>query len=218
MKRRDLREIRTLGEAARAFFSRPGPRRLAAQAAGAWIARAFCGPPSVTELPVVAIVLAWWPAQEWLAHKLILHSERESIPGISPVAARHAAHHVEPHDLDLTLLPVSVCEASLPAAVAFWAIAGLGSPRRTATGVATYATLALLYEWTHFLVHTSYRPRSRYFRKVRRYHRLHHALDEKAWLGFTWPRIDDLLGTAPDPRERAREISREIRGTAPGSS
>lgn len=218
----DLREVQTLREAARVFFSRPGPRRLAAQAAGAWGVRAFLGPPSVTELPVIGAVVGWWPLQEWLAHKLVLHPRTRWLARAA-AARRHLAHHEEPHDADLTLLPLSVVKASLPAAAAFWAVAGLGSPRRTATGVATYATLALLYEWTHFLVHTGYRPRSRYFRQVRLRHRLHHGLDPKSWLGFTWPAIDDWLGTAPDPREvarrRRRDVpSRETRESAPGSS
>lgn len=212
----DLRDIRTLGAAARVFFSRPGPRRLAGHAAGAWIARAFLGPPSVTELPVVGAVVGWWPLQEWLAHKLLLHPRGGRIARTTAVRV-HRAHHENPHDPDLALLPLAICKASLPAAVVFWSVAGLGSPRRITTGVATYATLALIYEWTHFLVHTGYRPRTRYGRRVRLRHRLHHGLDPKSWLGFTWPAIDDWLGTAPDPRAVAR-ATRETRGTAPGSS
>jgi sterol desaturase/sphingolipid hydroxylase (fatty acid hydroxylase superfamily) len=200
----DLREVQTLRAAAREFFSRPGPRRLAAHAAGAWIARVFCGPPSVTEIPVVGAVVAWWPFQEWFAHKFVLHPRTPRIARLA-AARRHFAHHENPGDADLTLLPFGVVKASLPAALAFWAVAGLGSPRRVATGVATYATLALLYEWTHFLVHTGYRPRSRYFRRVRLRHRLHHGLDPQSWLGFTWPGIDDLMGTAPDPRDVGRK-------------
>lgn len=195
--------IRTLREAFRVFVSRRGPRAIIKQVVASWGVRALLGPPSITEIPVVASVVAWWPVQEWLAHKYLLHLEPRTIAGqrIDPGFARvHRAHHRNPDDVDLTLLPLAVVRSAVPASIAFWLVAGLGSPRRTATGVATYATMSLVYEWTHFLVHTGYRPRSRFFRRVRRNHRLHHFHNEDYWLSFTWPGVDRWLGTEPDPR------------------
>lgn len=201
-ERLDAASIRTYGEALRVFFSRPGPRLMAKHAAATWAGRLLLGPPSLTELPVAAAVVAWWPFQEWLAHRYLLHLRPRRLFGrpFDPIfARRHRAHHRDPRDVDLALLPVEVVEAGVPLNLAFWAFAGLGSPRRAATGAATYATMALLYEWTHFLVHTGIEPKSDFYRRIRRNHRMHHYRNEDYWFAFTWPDVDRWLGTEPDP-------------------
>ena len=53
------------------------------------------------------------------------------------------------------------------------------------------------YEWVHLLVHTRYRPRSRYYRRLARNHRLHHYRNEDYWLGVTSNLGDRLLRTYP---------------------
>ncbi len=202
LERTDAASIRTYAEALRVFFSRRGPRLMAKHAALAWAGRLLLGPPSLTELPVLAGVVAWWPLQEWLAHRYLLHFRPRRLWGrtFDPIVARrHRAHHRDPRDVDLALLPVQVVEAGIPANLAVWAVLGLGSPRRAATGAATYATMALLYEWTHFLVHTGIEPRSPFYRRLRRNHRMHHYRNEDYWLAFTWPDVDRWLGTEPDP-------------------
>ena len=73
----------------------------------------------------------------------------------------------------------------------------VGSRRTALTGMLASASAALVYEWTHFLTHTGYRPRRSRFTKLQRRHRLHHFKDEHLWLGFTVPYADDLFGTAP---------------------
>ena len=55
----------------------------------------------------------------------------------------------------------------------------------------------LLYEWTHFIVHTHYVPKSRLGRLVRQNHMMHHLRNEGYWLAFTVPLVDKLFGTAP---------------------
>ncbi len=55
------------------------------------------------------------------------------------------------------------------------------------------------YEWVHYLVHSDYRPRSRWFRHVWRNHRLHHYKNEHYWFGVaTAGTADRLLRTYPD--------------------
>jgi sterol desaturase/sphingolipid hydroxylase (fatty acid hydroxylase superfamily) len=66
--------------------------------------------------------------------------------------------------------------------------------------VFTGYVLVGIYEWTHFLIHTAYRPRSRYYRSIRRGHRLHHFKNEHYWHGITNTVSDRVLGTAPDQR------------------
>jgi len=45
-----------------------------------------------------------------------------------------------------------------------------------ATVVAAFA-----YEWVHYLTHTSYRPRTAFYRRMWRNHRLHHFKNEHYW-------------------------------------
>lgn len=197
----DAESIRTLAEAARVFASRPGPRLIAATAGAMWAARAALGPPGVADVVAAGAALAWWPFQEWLMHKHLLHLEPRTIFGrpFDPLFARkHRAHHRDPRDIDKTLLPLSVIAGAIPGTSAGWLL--LVGPRRAAvTAMATYSTMALAYEWTHFIVHTGVQPKTAYGKKVRRNHRLHHYRSEDHWLGFTVPAVDAWLGTDPDP-------------------
>ena len=63
------------------------------------------------------------------------------------------------------------------------------------------ATLVgLAYEWTHYLVHTDYKPRGRLYKAVWRHHRLHHFKNEHYWMTVTTAHTADrLFGTDPDP-------------------
>jgi sterol desaturase/sphingolipid hydroxylase (fatty acid hydroxylase superfamily) len=54
------------------------------------------------------------------------------------------------------------------------------------------------YEWCHFLIHTPYRPRSRYYRNIWRSHRLHHFKNEHFWFGVSSDAADRVLGTSPE--------------------
>ena len=53
------------------------------------------------------------------------------------------------------------------------------------------------YEWTHLLVHTRYRVKSRYYRRLARNHRRHHYRNEGYWMGITSNLGDRLFGTYP---------------------
>jgi hypothetical protein len=138
----DGEEVRTLREAARVFFSRPGPRRMAAYAATAWAGRAMMGGFGAADLAACTAVGLVWPLQEWLAHKFLLHLEpREG--RVDPSFARcHRAHHEEPRDLDLTLLPADVlalrCRRTSPSGSWRW------GPGAAHHGIAAYATMALV--------------------------------------------------------------------------
>ena len=69
------------------------------------------------------------------------------------------------------------------------------------TELAVAYLLIAFYEWIHFLIHTSHVPRSRYYRRVWRNHRLHHFKNEHYWHGITNTFSDTVLGTNPDQRE-----------------
>ena len=56
--------------------------------------------------------------------------------------------------------------------------------------------------WTHYLLHSDYRPRSKAYRAIWRNHRLHHYKSEHYWFTVTTAGIADrVLGTYPDPSE-----------------
>ena len=88
--------------------------------------------------------------------------------------------------------------------VALLADGAVAAPWLTAVVLAQVALAH--YEWVHLLVHTRYRPRSRYYRRLARNHRLHHFRDERSWLGVTSNLGDRLLRTYP-----ARNPSRSAR-------
>ena len=70
--------------------------------------------------------------------------------------------------------------------------------------VSVYAIMAA-YEWIHYLVHSDYRPRSRWYRSVWRNHRLHHYKNEHYWFTVTSAgTADRLFGTYPDPTTVAK--------------
>jgi hypothetical protein len=198
----DGEEVRTLPAALRVILSRTGPRLIVASAALAWGARLALGRPAVSDAVICAGVAAWWPLQEWLAHKHLLHlapDPSRPLVGDPLFARRHRAHHRDPRDVDNTLLPVAVIAVAIPVNALLWA-AAFRSARPALTGIAAYSTMAALYEWTHFLVHTGVKPASAFYHRVRRNHRLHHYRNENYWLGFTLPWVDKWLGTEPDPR------------------
>ena len=88
------------------------------------------------------------------------------------------------------------------------------SLRLALTGLATsYATL-LSYEWAHFLIHSTYKPRHWYYRYIWRAHRLHHYRNERYWFGVTINLADHVFRTFPDkeavePSPTARTLGLE---------
>jgi hypothetical protein len=56
----------------------------------------------------------------------------------------------------------------------------------------------LAYEWIHFLIHSSYKPKRWYYRYVYKAHRLHHFRNENYWFGVTVHLADHVLRTFPE--------------------
>jgi sterol desaturase/sphingolipid hydroxylase (fatty acid hydroxylase superfamily) len=82
------------------------------------------------------------------------------------------------------------------------AVALLGFPRvgLGLTGLVFLMALGLGYEWTHYLVHSDYKPRSGFYRAIWRNHRQHHFKNEHYWFTVTSSgTADRVLGTYPDP-------------------
>jgi hypothetical protein len=222
------REVKTLAHARREFARKRSPWMIVAAIVAVVGWRATLGPPTWQDAVAVAASLVIYPFGEWAIHVYLLHMKPITIRGrrIDPPAARsHRAHHGEPTDLTMILLePKEVAELLLLAVPVSVGLVGLlvyvvaGSvplaPLLTAALV-DYA-LILLYEWTHFLIHTAYRPRSRFYKAAWRNHRLHHFKNEHFWHGVTNNISDRVLGTNPEQRDVAR--SRTARMLDPGGT
>lgn len=189
----------TLGGTVREFLRHPSPRILVVLAAGATCARAWVGGGSAWDLAVVAGLLLFWPVQEWLIHVFLLHFRPVAWRGHTfdlDVARKHRAHHRDPGHTKLVFIPLRVYFL-VPLQVAFWLLV-FPSPMGL-TGLAFNYVLSLHYEWTHFMVHSRYQPRTGFYRRLWRNHRLHHFKNEQHWYGVTALSGDRLFGTSGDP-------------------
>lgn len=193
----------TLPQAAREFWRHPSPWILAGALGAALTARVLAGDWQPTDALVPVAMAAVFPFFEWAIHVLILHWRPFRFAGftIDPLLARkHRQHHSDPRDAVLVFIPLQSLIGALASAVA---IALLVFPR-TGLGL-TFLVLilgiGLVYEWTHYLVHTDYRPKSAVYRYIWRNHRQHHYKNERYWFGVTTPgTADRVLGTYPDPQ------------------
>jgi sterol desaturase/sphingolipid hydroxylase (fatty acid hydroxylase superfamily) len=214
----------TLFDCLRAFVRRPSPWIIGTALTVAVVARIAAGDWSWRD-PVIAVSLvALQPFTEWVIHVYLLHSRPVRIGGRRldlPAAREHREHHATPADLDGVLIPTPVILGSIPL-IALVAL-GLSFPINALIGgdrvagmltgmVAAYAILAA-YEWCHFLIHSPYVPRGRYYSAVRRSHRLHHYKNERYWFGVTSNVGDRVIGTYPDPQDVSRSsTARDLAG------
>jgi hypothetical protein len=207
--------VLTLGDCWRDFFRRRTPPLLALAIVAAVVVRMALGHWDWRDVVVAAGVLAFTPLAEWLIHVYLLHARPMSIAGHRHdlLAAReHRAHHAAPAVLDGVLVPLYAMFIFLPLiALVVWALSFpihlvLGGDRiaHAATGLLVSYCVLSAYEWCHFLIHTPYRPRGRYYRATWRGHRLHHYKNERYWFGVTSTVGDQLLRTAPDQKSVAR--------------
>lgn len=196
----------TLRAAAGVFFDHASPRIVAGALAASLVARLVVARWAWWDLAIPAIILAAQPFTEWLIHVFLLHFKPRRIGRvrIDPLVARkHRAHHADPKDEVLVFVPLPAL-AMLIGGVAAATLAGLPAGRALTWMTASYAML-FVYEWTHFLIHSTYRPRHALYRYVWRAHRNHHFRNEHYWFGVTMHVADHVLGTFPE--KHAVEVS-----------
>lgn len=213
------REVKTLDHAWREFRAKRSPKILGAGIVLALAARATYGDFDWRDLAAVAAMLAVYPFGEWAIHVYLLHMPPFEFRGRSvylTTAKSHWAHHKEPRDLDMILLapaeaaallglavPLTIGLIALPISLVFGPVP-LGT---MLTALLTGFVLVGVYEWTHFLIHTAHRPKTRLYRAVWQTHRLHHFKNEHYWHGITSTVADRVLGTFPDHRSVPRSAT-----------
>jgi Fatty acid hydroxylase len=188
-----------LREAAKAFFGHGSPRIIATVLLAALAGRVAVGGWSWWDLLGPAVVVALQPFTEWTIHVFLLHFRPKTVGPlrIDPLVARkHRAHHADPRDPVLVFIPIPAL-AALVAGLAAVCLAALPLERGLTTLLGAFVVLAT-YEWTHYLIHSSYRPRHGLYRYVWRAHRHHHFRNEHYWFGVTVHLADHVLGTFPD--------------------
>jgi len=204
-------ELTTLRAGGREFMRHFSPRAAMAAIVLALAARIYVGDWSWHELALPLALVAAQPFVEWLIHKYLLHLPAFEVRGRRIElygSIQHRNHHLDPSNLDRVLLkPLEVVSFLVQIALVLALIAGVVA---LASGW-SFAALALTglvfayaglfrYEWSHFLIHTPYVPRTRWYRTIWRNHRLHHFKHEDYWMGVSSNLGDRVLGTNPDQR------------------
>ena len=174
------------------------------------------------DLAVVGTLVAVHPFSEWLIHVYVLHFRPRQYGWheVDFVAARyHRAHHVDPHDPRYWFIPI---QSGLTGFVIISVLARLlmPTPGLAVTVMLTATALGLFYEWIHYLCHTSYRARGRWYKRLWKHHRMHHFKNEHYWMGVSMHAADNILRTNPEakdvePSPTCRDLIGEGKDLAP---
>jgi Fatty acid hydroxylase superfamily len=222
------REVTSLARARREFMRKQSPWVLGAGIVALVVLRAALGDFRWTDALAAAAMLAVYPFGEWAIHVYLLHAKPIRIRGreLDTVAARaHRAHHRDPTDLNMVALywwqAAFLMLVAVPVTIGLGALVATALAGPVPLGAMLSAAIAgycmvFLYEWTHFLIHTAYRPRTSAYKMIWRNHRLHHFKNEHFWHGITNNLSDRVLGTNPEARDVPK--SNTARTLDPGSA
>ncbi len=205
--RRNASDLRTKREVGAVFWRARSLRVLAAFVVVAIITRILISRSfGLDDLVAVAVTLAATGTVEWFIHRHLLHAPPESTRmRVLGTGRGHREHHLRPTDLGWILLSpadvVAFVVGFVPFTAAWTAIAAVvfdvSFPSTFGSAMVLVLAGLVHYEWTHLLVHSGYRPTTRYYANLARNHRLHHFRNEGYWLGVTSNSGDRLLRTLP---------------------
>jgi sterol desaturase/sphingolipid hydroxylase (fatty acid hydroxylase superfamily) len=146
----------------------------------------------------LAAALTWlaYPVFWYLIHRFVLHSRTlYRSPRTAALWKRiHYDHHRDPHDLRVLF---GALHTTLPTIAALTTPIGVAVGGAVGGAAAFGAGLAstLFYEYCHCIQHLRYSPRSRFLRRIKRLHLLHHFHNEQVNFGITNYLWDRFLGT-----------------------
>ncbi|WP_067836233.1 sterol desaturase family protein [Nocardia lijiangensis] len=206
MSKTQLRRGLTLGDAFREFLRHPSPWMIGTTLLLALAARILVGDWQISDAVLPLVMLAVFPAFEWVVHVMVLHWRPKHLGPItldSELARKHRQHHVDPRNIPLIFIPT---RSLMVVVIALLAITALAFPRLGLglTFLLTITVFGLGYEWTHYLIHTDYKPKRALYKAVWRNHRHHHYKNEHFWFTVTSSgTADRVFGTYPDPAEVA---------------
>jgi hypothetical protein len=197
----------TLSETGRAFWGYRSPWMIGGFLVVTVAARVWVGEWAWSDLLAPVVFLAVFPVVEWLIHVFVLHWRPRRIAGVevdSLLARDHRRHHADPRDVPLVFIPwrALVWVIAIPGVALPLGVGGLLGASLSArlSFVVTLAAVLFVYEWTHYVIHSDYKPRTRAYKAIWRNHRLHHYKNEHYWFSVTTSGTSDrLFGTCPDP-------------------
>jgi hypothetical protein len=144
----------------------------------------------------MSMVIFWW-FQEHEMHLHLLHSKFDWMG-----KRIHEEHHEKPY-FHISIDPAGLMIGWLAAVhILFRCILPLPLAVSATLG---YGLSGLWYEWAHYIVHTKVRPRHAFWKQMRNHHIHHHLVDDRYWLGFSVPAIDNLFGTNPTIQQVKKE-------------
>jgi sterol desaturase/sphingolipid hydroxylase (fatty acid hydroxylase superfamily) len=201
------------------FASYANAKMIAVMLAAAAVLRIALGGWHWSDLIVAGIILGLQPFTEWIIHVTVLHLRPFTVRGRAIdlyIAKRHRDHHQDPKLIKHVLIPRPVVMRLLIFSVPlYWLVTP--TVRTGATALVTAYAMLFLYEWTHFLIHSTYKPRTWYYRSIWRAHRLHHYRNEKYWFGVTINVADHVLRTFPQRDEVAPSPTARTLGVEPAA-
>ncbi|HJR45077.1 MAG TPA: sterol desaturase family protein [Actinomycetota bacterium] len=189
----------TLSQEIRFFASQTNAQLIAGSLALVAVVRLAIGGWRWPDLIIVGAFIALEPFIEWMIHVFILHWKPKQLFGrkVDPLLARkHRAHHRDPRRTDWIFIPFPVLLQVIPISMLLYLLI-MPTLRLALTTAVTGLAILLTYEWTHYLIHSRYKPKSRLYKFVWRAHRLHHFKNENYWFGVTMHAGDFVLGTFP---------------------
>jgi len=205
-------DLKSLGNCYREFMHHFSGQAVAAAIVIVGAARIAVGDFTWRDIATLVIVLAIQPFVEWFIHTYLLHLKPFEVAGKKIdlyTAKAHRRHHKAPSVIDQTLLHpqeilgsmflIAITSAPLIALVVALPTGGALLPVYLSSLLWNYVGL-YRYEWSHFLIHTPYIPKTRFFRSIWRSHRLHHFKHEDYWMGVTSNFGDRVLKTFPDQK------------------
>jgi sterol desaturase/sphingolipid hydroxylase (fatty acid hydroxylase superfamily) len=214
------RTVVSLGTTSAEFWKHPSPWMIAATIVAAVVWRIQQANWQLSDLLPPLFLVALFPVLEWAIHVFILHWRPRKVFGIkidSELARDHRRHHTDPRDIPLVFIPWRSLIAVIASdfAIGIFAFPRLG---QGLTFLFTVGVTGLIYEWSHYLIHSEYKPKTAVYKAVWRNHRLHHYKNEHYWFTVTSSSTADrLFGTYPDPAEvKASATAKNLHGTTVG--
>lgn len=199
-------DLATKREIWRFLVTRPSARALGVAIIVLGAARVVVGGYGRGDVIAIVATLAMTGTVEWIIHKYLLHAPLDSWATRKlGTGTGHHRHHLDPTDPEWLLLgglDAAVFVTMFGAVTAAWSVPLMWITDSSILGGFLTAWLCAAiglfhYEFVHLMVHTRYRPRTRFYKGLARHHRLHHYRNEHSWLGVTSNTGDRLLRTLP---------------------